>query len=139
MRTAASEDRLLEGVEKLSHEIRRRLGEARGAVRQSEPLPKVTTSSLEALKLFARASEANSRYEFEQARELATQAIRLDSTFAGAYRAAAVYNNNLGRCAEAARYATRACELRDGLTERERLLVEAAYYTHVELNYRRAL
>ncbi|MGD2217741.1 MAG: hypothetical protein PVJ64_13380, partial [Gemmatimonadales bacterium] len=138
-RSAAGEDRLLEAVEKLSREIRWRLGEARGAVRQSEPLPKVTTSSLEALKLYAQASAANGRYEFEQALELATRAIRLDSTFAGAYRAAAVYNNNLGRRAEAARYATRAYELRDGLTERERLLTEAAYYTHVQFDYRRAL
>ncbi|MGD2218381.1 MAG: hypothetical protein PVJ64_16615, partial [Gemmatimonadales bacterium] len=29
--------------------------------------------------------------------------------------------------------------LRDGLTERERLLTEAAYYTHVQFDYRRAL
>lgn len=137
--SAAGEDRLLEGVEKLSREIRWRLGEARGAVRQSEPLPKVTTRSLEALKLYSQASEANSRLEFEQALQLATEAIRHDSTFAGAYRAAAVYNNNLRRLAESARYATRAYELRDGLTERERLHVEASYYSYVELDYRRAL
>jgi len=138
-RSVASEDRLLEGVEKLSHELRRRLGEQRGAVRESEPLPQVTTTSLEALKLYAQASDANNRYEFGHALELATQAIRLDSTFAGAYRAAAVYSANLRQRAEAARYATRAYELRSGLTERERLLTEAAYYTHVEFDYRRAL
>jgi tetratricopeptide (TPR) repeat protein len=138
-RSVASEDRLLEGVEKLSHEIRRRLGEARDAIRQSEPLPKVTTSSLEALKLYARASEANGRYEFEQALEFATQAVRLDSTFAGAYRALAVYSSNLGHRAEAARYATRAYELRDGLTERERLSTEATYYSQAEWDYRHAL
>ncbi|UCC71590.1 MAG: hypothetical protein JSV86_14535 [Gemmatimonadota bacterium] len=138
-RSVASEDRLLEAVEKLSHEIRRRLGEERGAIRQSEPLPKVTTSSLEALRLYAQASEANSRLDFEQALQLATQAIRHDSIFAGAYRAAAVYSNNLSRRAEAARYATRAYELRDGLTERERLHTEASYYSYVDLDYRRAL
>ncbi|MGD2152197.1 MAG: hypothetical protein PVG79_02945, partial [Gemmatimonadales bacterium] len=121
-RSVASEDRLLEGVEKLSHELRRRLGEQRGAVRESDPLPQVTTSSLEALKIYAQASDANNRYEFGRALELATQAIRLDSTFAGAYRAAATYSGNLGRRAEAAHYATRAFELRDGLAERERLL-----------------
>jgi len=139
VRTAAAEDRLLDGVEKLSHEVRHRLGERQEAIRQSEPLPKVTTRSLEALKLYAQATEANRRYNFEQAYELVTQAIRLDSTFAAAYRAAAVYSGNRGHLAEAVRYAARAYELRDGLTERERLLTEATYYAHVEMDFRRAV
>ncbi len=139
VRTAAGSDRLLEAVEGLSREIRERLGEGRAGLKQSLPLPRVTTHSLEALKKYTLAVAANSRErKHEKALELAEEAIRLDSTFAAAYRLAAVANVNLGRWSATVPYATRAYELRDRLTDRERLLVEAAYHWYVELNPREA-
>jgi tetratricopeptide (TPR) repeat protein len=138
VRAAASEDRLADGVETLSREIRRRLGEARQEIRQSEPLPRVTTRSLEALRAYAQAASANDRREYEQALDFAKEAIRLDSTFALAYQAAGALNRNLSRWGEAVPYARRAYELRDNLTARERLQVEAYYHWSVELDPRRA-
>jgi tetratricopeptide (TPR) repeat protein len=138
VRAAAREDRLADGVETLSREIRRRLGEARGEIRRSEPLPRVTTRSTEALRAYAQAVDANDRGEYEQGLDFALEAIRLDTTFALAYRAAAVLNRNMGRWGEAVPYASRAHELRDNLTARERLQVEAFYHWSVELDPRRA-
>jgi tetratricopeptide (TPR) repeat protein len=138
VRAAASKDRLADGVESLSREVRRRLGEARGEIRQSEPLPRVTTRSLEALRAYAQAVDATDRREYQQGLEFALEAIRLDSTFAQAFRTAAVLNRNMGRWGEAVPYARRAYELRDQLTARERLHVEAFYLWSVELDPRRA-
>ncbi len=132
---AAGSDRLLEGVQDLSRELRARLGERRAELGQSLPLPRVTTRSLEALKKYALAQAAHRRdRDYEQALGLLDEAIRLDSTFAAAYRLAAVSSVNLGRWSAAVPYATRAYELRDRLTDRERLLVEAAYHWYVGLD-----
>ncbi len=136
---AAGSDRLLEGIEDLSREVRKRLGEGRAELRQSLPLPQVTTRSLEALKMYGLAVAANRERDYEGALELAEEAIRLDSTFAAAYRTAAVASNNLGRWSARAPYATRAYDLRDRLTDRERLLVEASYHSYVEGNAREAV
>jgi tetratricopeptide (TPR) repeat protein len=139
VRAAADSDHLLEGIEDLSREVRKRLGEQGAELSQSLPLPRVTTRSLEALKEYALAEAANSRSrDPEQALELVDEAIRLDSTFAAAYRLAAVVRVNLGQWSAAVPYATRAYELRDRLTDRERLLVEAAYHWYVELDQRQS-
>jgi tetratricopeptide (TPR) repeat protein len=136
---AAGSDHLLEGIEDLSREVRKRLGEEGAELRQSLPLPRVTTRSLEALKKYALADVAVSRTrDLEQALELLDEAIRLDSTFAAAYRLAAAASQNMGQWSLAAEYATRAYELRDGATDRERLLIEAAYHWDVQLDAREA-
>ncbi len=136
---AAGPDRLLEGLQDLSHEVRERLGEGRAELRRSLPLPRVTTRSLEALKKYALGMGANRRdRDYEQALALAEEAIRLDSTFAAAYRLAAVASENLGRWSARGPYAGRAYELRERLTDRERLLVEAEYEWSVEGNPRAA-
>lgn len=139
VRVAAAEARLLEGVESLSREVRRRLGETRGMIRNSRPLPEVTTGSLEALKAYAEAERAVSMGDEEQAAVLAAEAIRLDPSFAMAHRLAAVAAFNLGRMGEGRRHAQRAYELRERLSDRERLHVEAFYHLLVEVDARPAI
>lgn len=134
VKTVARDDRMLEGVESLSREVRRRLGEERGAIRRSRPLPEVTTESLEALKVYARGQVANNRRDFQAAAEFADEAMALDSTFAMAHRLAAVAANNQGRASDAMAFAASAYELRDRLTDRERLYVEAAFHFDVSLD-----
>ncbi len=138
VRAVAREDRLIEAVEKLSHQLRERLGEAGEAIRNSRPLPEVTTRSLEALKVYARAVEASLRTDDLRTLEFAQEAIRLDSTFAMAHRLLGVVYQSLARFSEAEASARRAYELRDRLTERERLHVEAVYYLDAAFDPRRA-
>ncbi|MBI4512979.1 MAG: hypothetical protein HY702_02620, partial [Gemmatimonadetes bacterium] len=127
VRTTAARERVLEAVEALSREVRSRLGESRVALRASRPLPQVTTRSLEALQRYAQAEDALARGDQEQAIDLAEVSIALDPEFAMAYRLAGVAHRNLLRFSEAERYTTRAYELRDKLSERERLHIEARY------------
>jgi hypothetical protein len=135
---AAGSDRLLEGIQDLSRQVRARLGEGGAELRQSLPLPQVTTRSLEALRKYDLAVAARSRADQQQTLALAEEAIHLDSTFVAAYRLAAVASQSLGWWTAATQYATRAYELRDQATDRERLLVEASYHWYAELDPRAA-
>ncbi len=130
VRTAARAERLLEGVEALSRELRSRLGEASAAIRQSRPLPEVTTSSLEALRKYAVAKAAlEVDLDYPRAAELAVEATRVDTGFAMAYRLAGVAYGNSERQVQALKYSQRAYELRGRLTDRERMHVEGSYYS----------
>jgi hypothetical protein len=134
VRVAASESRLLEGVETLSREVRRRLGETRGLIRESLPLPEVTTRSMDALRAYAEAERAIMLGDGEQASALAAEAVRADPSFAMAHRLAAVAAFNRGTPGVGRAHAARAYESRDRLSDRERWHVEAFYHLLVELD-----
>lgn len=126
--TAASEDDVIATVERLSRLVRRHLGESLGDLRRSEPLPQVTTASLEALELYARASHYGDTGREESAIPLLEQAVQLDTAFATAYRALSVHYGNLGYVSEGQRYTDRAYAHIDRLERRERYLVGALYH-----------
>ncbi len=113
----------------MSRELRSRLGEGSAAIRQSRPLPEVTTSSLEALRKYALAESALYARDYPRAAELAAEAIRIDTSFAMAHRLASVAYLNSERRSQAREYAQRAYELRGRLTDRERMHVEGTYHS----------
>jgi eukaryotic-like serine/threonine-protein kinase len=133
VRTAAGSSRLLGAVERLSREMRSRLGEQRDAIRRSRPLPDVTTGSLTALMLYAEAERALGA-DPARAAVLAAEASRVDPEFAMAHRLAGISASNQLMFGESRRHLARAYELRDRLTERERWHVEAAYHIGVDLD-----
>jgi tetratricopeptide (TPR) repeat protein len=140
VKTVAREERLLDGVQRLSRELRSRLGEAGEEIGQSKPLPEVTTRSLDALKKFGRARHANEVLgNPNRAAEFAEEAIRSDSSFASAYLMAATAHSNAGRIATAREFAARFYELRDRLPDRERLMGEAFYHYLVPFDPRRTV
>jgi tetratricopeptide (TPR) repeat protein len=126
--TAAADDDVIATVERLSRLVRRHLGESLGDLRRSEPLPQVTTGSLEALELYARASHYGDIGREEAAIPLLEQAVQLDTAFATAYRALSIYYGNLGYAAESVRYVDRAYAHIDRIERRERYLVGALYH-----------
>jgi DNA-binding SARP family transcriptional activator/Tfp pilus assembly protein PilF len=74
---------LLEGMDDLLGNIRRALGESRSVQnRNPEPLPRVTTSSLDALRAYVAGSDAWTRRDFGAAQVQWERALALDSTFA---------------------------------------------------------
>jgi DNA-binding SARP family transcriptional activator/tetratricopeptide (TPR) repeat protein len=82
---------LLPALDRLSKQLRRRIGESLRSVSSNAPLEQVTTSSLEALRKYSQAVRVLDA-EGDDARgiELLEEAISLDSTFAMAYRALGV-------------------------------------------------
>jgi tetratricopeptide (TPR) repeat protein len=124
--TASDSDDFLAAMDRLGRKLRERLGESLGSIRAAAPLSRATTSSTEALRKYSRAEEAFDARDLEQAITLLDEAIALDSSFAMAWRKLAVSDGD--RREEAA---TRAYELRDRLTERERYHTVGIYHTYV--------
>ena len=129
---ATSPDQIYGAVDQLSASLRERIGESLRTIRADPPLDQVTTRSTEALQLYVQADRANNVGEYQRAIALLGQAIERDSTFAMAHRKLGIILSNRG-LEEARRKAafTRAYELRERLTERERYLAEAAYHAYV--------
>lgn len=145
--TAQTEADLLPTLDRLSQHLREKSGESLRTIRAGEPLEAVTTSSLEALRLYAQAREAEDEGDIVRTISLLEDAVALDSTFAMAWRKLAVQHSNRGNDFEAeVRAATAAYRHRNRLTERERYLAEAFYHSNVTLDdeaqaeaYRRVL
>lgn len=130
--TARTIDAIPEVVDRLSAQLRERIGESLRSIQGDPPLEEVTTGSLEALRRYVQAEWALDMGDVTRAETLINEAIALDSTFSMAYRKLGVILSNDDRePAEAKAAFTRAYEGRNRLPDRERLLTEAAYHTYV--------
>src|SRR5205823_8478994 len=92
------------------------------------PVEQATTSSLEALKAFSQADALRDRGEELTSINLYQHAIELDPNFAMAYARLGNYYTNAGEQQRAAQYMTKAFEMRDRVSEHERLYITAHYY-----------
>jgi tetratricopeptide (TPR) repeat protein len=121
---------LLETIDALTRKLRGRIGESLRDVRSSPALDQVTTTSLEALRVYAEASRFldNGGNPIEAAERL-REAVKLDTQFAMAYRklGVALNNSGLGRVRSDSAF-EKAYRFRDRLTDRERLMAEGSYY-----------
>ena len=79
---AKTKGEVLDALDRLARSVRKELGESSWSVRGSMPLPRATTSSLEALKKYADGSRAWDSGKRDEARELWLAALALDSNFA---------------------------------------------------------
>ena len=126
--TADDGSEVLEAVERLSRLLRRHLGESLGSLRRSRPLPEVSTTSLEALGLYARALEKTRGAEPLTGIPLLEQAIQVDTGFATAYMSLATVHGNHGQMVQAQAAMERAYSLSGRLPDRERYRTRASYH-----------
>lgn len=129
--SAADSTKVLETIDRLSRRMRERMGESLGSIRASAPLDRATTTSLEALRKYSQALSAIDTGDGDLGQSLLLEAIEIDSTFAMAWRKLAVQLDNQDEAARARRAATRAFELRDLLTDRERYITIGTYHNQV--------
>jgi putative peptide modification system cyclase len=125
--SADAAETVLAAVGEASDRVRGRLGEALQKIEQSSaPVPQVTSSDLDALRAYALGTEQYLRGQIDQAESHFRQAVALDPEFALAIVALArvkLAHNNL----EDALTLTRdAHALRDRLTSREALYLDAS-------------
>lgn len=124
---APARDDVIVALDEIVGAIRQRLGESRNMVASGRvPLPKATTSSLEALKLYAEATTTPwTSGNQHQAVDALERAIELDPDFALAHMAlgAWCYARHDRSCGET--HFEKALALADRLTHRERLWLEA--------------
>ena len=128
--TADGPQEILQAIDKLTRKLRGRIGESLKEVRDSPPLEQVTTHSLEALRIYAEAARSiDMGGNPLEAAERLREAVRIDTTFAMAWRKLGVALSNSGlprvRVDSALEMAYR---YRDRLTERERLMAEGTYF-----------
>ena len=121
----ANADNLLSAIDDVTGKMRRDLGDSRSDVAAAIPLPRATTSSLEALRLLASAQASYNRAMYSDARTLYSSAVALDSGFAAAYAGIAAVDYVENNIARADSNVQRALALADRLPPRERLLIEA--------------
>ncbi|MEE8117862.1 MAG: serine/threonine-protein kinase, partial [Gemmatimonadales bacterium] len=127
--TAANDDELIGALEELGLQLRSEIGESLRSVRSAPPLGQLTTSSLPALRALMAGSRAERGGNRARAITLIEEALRLDSTFATAWRSLAVMHANSNRYKEAKDAIARAYVYRDRLPERERLGVTSMYHS----------
>jgi tetratricopeptide (TPR) repeat protein len=126
--TASSENELIGAVEEVGRELRRGIGESLRSVMAAPPLAEVTTASLPALRAVTAARRFHNEGKFTEAVARAREAVRLDSTFAGAYISMYASYSNMNEVSNATEAARQAYRWRSRLPEVERLRVEARYH-----------
>lgn len=126
-------------MDALASRMRSRLGESLAGIRRnSRPLAQVTTHSLDALQLYSQAADLTAQGKPDEAPPLLRTALDLDPQFAMAHlRLGEYYGWIVGKNPQALAELTQAFQLRQNVSERERLLIEAAYFETRE-NYDRA-
>ena len=133
----ASKEKLLQAVNRVGNQLREKLGESRESrERFNQPLEEATTSSLDALQAYTEGLKLQAHGGDPQAIAYFSRAIDLDQSFAGAHLALGSAYENMGQSTAAFDSYKKAYALRDKVSQRERLHIEASYYGSVtgELN-----
>jgi tetratricopeptide (TPR) repeat protein len=129
--TANGKEKVLDAVGKAASVLRTRLGESLASVQKYDvPLADATTSSLEALKALSLGRKANAQ-DSAAGLQYFEKAIELDPSFAMGYHDIGRMYFSLGELERARAYYTKAFELRDHASEREKLEITATYYENV--------
>jgi eukaryotic-like serine/threonine-protein kinase len=130
--TASAKEKVLDGVGEAASRLRGELGESLATVKKFDvPLAEATTYSLEALKAFSLGGKASRDKGAAAALPYDQRAIQLDPNFAMGYAALGVDYFSLGELGRASEYYTKAFELREHASEREKLAITADYYANV--------
>ena len=130
---AAKKEDVLNALSQIASKFRTRVGESLATVeKHSTPLEEATTPSLEALKAFSAASKGlTSAIELSAAVPLFKRAIEIDPNFAIAYAKLGFIYGLLGQPTLSAESSTKAYQLRDRASDRERFFITATYELQV--------
>ena len=129
---SSSKEQVLAAMGGAASKLRGKLGESLASIQKFDaPIEQVTTSSLEALKAFTMGNA-----EFDRGRELPSltfyrRAVELDPNFAWVYARMGTIYYTLGETEKAIEYTRKAYELRDRVSEREKLYITEHYYETV--------
>jgi len=128
--TAEQGKDIIGAIDKLSREVRSKVGESLKSVNAAPALEQVTTPSLEALKKYVQGVRVfREGGDFEKGVALLEEAIALDTGFAMAYRKLATeLSNNGGFASRQNAMIQKAYDHRDRLSDAERYLTIGTYF-----------
>ena len=125
---AAGKDQVLEAATRLMARIRTALGDETPESAQLFAMRSVSASSLEVVRHYTAAMEAQADGQFEAARQSYLKAVEQDPNFALGYQGLAAVSQNLDRPEDADKYINEALKHLDGLTDREKFATRGYYY-----------
>jgi tetratricopeptide (TPR) repeat protein len=129
---AASKDDVLRALGRAASAFRERLGESLSSVQRYDArIEMATTPSLDALKQYSQGVLVRRTQGDRDSVPFFEDAIRKDPNFALAYARLGTVFSNLGRRDESEEMTRKAFELRERVSERERLYIEARYHSVV--------
>jgi eukaryotic-like serine/threonine-protein kinase len=119
---------VLKTLGRVAKDLRRKLGESLVTVEKFDVPVEATTPSLEALQAYSMGGRTRRRKGDAEAIPFFKRAIELDPNLALAYAGLSLSYFNLSQAGLAAENATKAYELRDRVSERERYRISTTYY-----------
>ena len=136
MAQAKDRNGVLNALEHASTEMREKVGESLASIQKYDvAIENVTTSSLEALQAYSKGYLAmNVNEDWQGAIPFFERAADLDPNFAMAYARLAVNYGNSGDMAQARENVSKAYELRQRVSEREKFYIESTYARSVTEN-----
>ncbi len=128
---AESKEQVLKILAQAVTGLREKLGESLISIEQFDAQFEYTTASLEALKIYSLGVQQQRKGNWLAAISFYKQAIALDPRFSSAYVGASSSYSNTNQPKLAAEYAAKAFELKDRVSELERLRISHFYYAYV--------
>lgn len=129
---AARKEDVLKALTQIASQFRTQIGESLKTVQtHNTPLEEATTSSLEALKAYSMAIEVAATTGPSAAVPLLQRATEIDTQFAMAYARLSHAYGEMSESDLAADAASKAYQLRDRTSEREKLFITIAYHIRV--------
>jgi eukaryotic-like serine/threonine-protein kinase len=137
---AERKEDVLKALSQAATKFRTRLGESLTTVEQHDtPLEDATTSSLEALKAYSTARKVKFLAAgYASAVPLLKHAVEIDPNFAMAYAFLGRTYGDIGEFALSAENTSKAYQLRNHTSERERFFIDVTYHRQVTGNLQKA-
>jgi hypothetical protein len=136
---AAKREDVLNSLSQVARKFRTRVGESLATVEEhSTPLPEATTSSLEALKAYSTGMKVVVSSGNAAAIPLYRRAVEIDPKFAMAYANLGLSYSGNGESMLSAESTTKAWQLRDRVSDRERFFIDFTYDRQVTGNLEKA-
>ena len=136
---ADDREHVLKALGNAATKIRKMLGESLASVQKYDaPIEQATTPSLEALKVYSLGRKASAASEWAAAVPFLQRAISLDANFAMAFARLGTCYKNLGENTLGTQNIQKAYELRERVSEPEKLYIESHYYQFVTGNVENA-
>jgi len=130
--TATVKEKVLDALGEGASKLRGELGESLATVQKFDvPLAQATTASLEALKSYSLGRKARNEKGPAAALPYDQRAIQLDPNFATGYLDVGLDYASLAQLGRASEYYTKAFQIREHASEREKLSIAAEYYRDV--------
>ncbi len=129
---AEGKEQVLKALGQAATSMREKLGESLASIRKFDaPIEQATTGSLEAFKDYTVGVELWRKGQYAQSVPPLKRAIELDSEFALANVQLGTSYRDLRNLPLGNKYLERAYQLRDRVSERERLEITATYFRHI--------